>query len=952
LARPYEDIRQQAIRFGQRSFYLAPWRSYMDTGTAEQFLDCLGINFNVDPDDAPAVAKLLKEAGFRSARVEFGWGSLKYNDPKTTLNEEQYFKIFSALRQEGIRPLVVLNSNGAAPVPYKHIRARLLEPAPAGTREIHLDTTAAIRPGYTGLMRVLAQRMAYPLITSVDETTGYCELSAPLPRELPAGDIVLADLQYHPFSRPFLENGTPNPWSQETIDGWQMYVKTVCKKMKEFLGTEGQTDAGFDLEVWNEVTFGSDFLREDSYYEPKRKLAGELTYKNHGLVVHGLECLLAITVDYVNDPANALPGVRVINGFSNQRPWDSGTTMWPGQTGFSRHFYTALDPDDPFHDLWGHLSPTSDDRPVNGPVNALDRMDGTPDHHDWFTVVPGSFFVPTESISMPEVLHYGYVPEYITRDIQPFPGFWSQHFRFSHAGDGRPAQFWMTETNMSRFPWLNELRKRNQLTVDSPALISLSHHIGAKALLRLLVFYSHKGVHTIELFAAREKDLQLAVIPEAFFAALRKENHQLTESVKSLAGEQLAVISKVSRMMQSGEPIVVTRPLAVDRIVEHQPRLVFRGDATSEHPDRFNRDDFACLPFQLSAHKYVIAYYVVTHNLVHDWNPKLNELDPARYDMPEQIFDLWLDNVRGNDAKVSAWDPITDQTRPVDILSYRENQIAVRIQTVDYPRFLILEESDPGPLILGPSLLALPNGAANVSFHTNTPVTARISWGPWPQRSAGGCADLPVGKDFTYYIPKLAEHEGVKVEVMHAGLGSAWPRWDYDVAGVIRREVTDFKPKPGAVPPSLDRLPGLDQESLPDAYTIQPLPGSKWNEQNSVKTMEINHGLASTHVCLDFIEPSSDAAAKLLPGASVLDQCVVKGAKVGGAPAWKIDLQVDRAANPNYPFRYQQLYLFPMANGWLQLRFESNEEGLTVNSAAIQQLIEGLKFTWRSSNQP
>jgi hypothetical protein len=187
---------------------------------------------------------------------------------------------------------------------------------------------------------------------------------------------------------------------------------------------------------------------------------------------------------------------------------------------------------------------------------------------------------------------------------------------------------------------------------------------------------------------------------------------------------------------------------------------------------------------------------------------------------------------------------------------------------------------------------------------------------------------------------------------MHAGLGSAWPRWDYDVAGVIRREVTDFKPKPGAVPPSLDRLPGLDQESLPDAYTIQPLPGSKWNEQNSVKTMEINHGLASTHVCLDFIEPSSDAAAKLLPGASVLDQCVVKGAKVGGAPAWKIDLQVDRAANPNYPFRYQQLYLFPMANGWLQLRFESNEEGLTVNSAAIQQLIEGLKFTWRSSNQP
>jgi hypothetical protein len=951
LASPYESIRQQAIRFGLRSFYLAPWRSYMDTCSAKQFLECPGINFNVEPDDAAAVAKLLKEAGFRSARVEFGWGNLKYDDPSRTLNEEQYFKIFSALRQEGIRPLVLLNSNAAAPVPYKYLRARLVEPAPRGAREIHLDTTTAIRPGYTGLLRVLPQRMAYPLITSVDKTTGHCELSAPLPRTLPAGEIVLADLKYHPFGRPFLENGAPNPWSEETIEGWKTYVAVACKKMKQFLGTEGQADAGFDLEVWNELTFGSDFLREDSYYEPKRKLTGELRYQNHGLVAHDLECLLAITVDYVNDPANDLPAVRVINGFSNQRPWDSGTTMWPGQTGYSRHFYTALDPDDPFHDLWGHLSPDSDDRPNNGPVNALGRLDGIPDHRDWYTVVPGSFFVPTVSIAMPEVLLYGYVPEYITRDIEPFPGFWSQHFRFSHPGDGHPAEFWMTETNMSRFPWLDELRKRNQLPADNPALISLSHHIGAKALLRLLVFYSHKGVHTIELFAAREKDLQLAVIPEAFFAALRRENHQLTESVKSLAGEQLAVISRVSRMMQSGEPIVVTRPLAVARIVEHQPRLVFRGDGTSEHPDRFNRDDFACLPFQLNAHKYVIAYYVVTQNLVHDWNPKLNELDPARYDMPEQIFDLWLDNVRGNDAKVSAWDPMTDQAVPVDILSNRENQIAVRVRAADYPRFLVLEESAPGPLILHPSLLALSNGAANVSFHANIPVEARISWGPWPQRRAGGCVDLPVGEDFTYCIPKLAEHEGVKVELTHAGISSNWPRWDYDVAGVIRRGVTDFQPKPDSVPPSLDHLPALDQESLPDAYTVQPLPGSKWNEQNSVKTLAINHGLASTHVWLTFIPLSPDAASKLLPGVSVLDQCVVKSVKVNGALAWKIDLRVDPSANPNYPFRYQQLYLFPMAEGWLQLRFENNEEGIRINSEAIQQLTAGLKFTWRTSNQ-
>jgi hypothetical protein len=919
----------------------------MDTCSASQFLDCLGINFNVDPDGAAAVAKLLKEAGFCSARVEFGWGSLSYDDPNKTVNEKEYSKIFSALRQEGIRPLVVLNSNSAAPVPYKHLRVHLLDAASAGARRIHLDKTNGIRPGYTGLLRALPQRMAYPLITAIDESTGQCELSAPLPRGLPAGEIVLADLKYHPFSRPFLENSTPNPWSEETIDGWKAYVAFVCKKMKEFLGTDGQSDAGFDLEVWNELTFGSDFLREDSYYEPKRKLFGELTYNNHGLVAHGLECLLAITVDYVNDPANALPGVRVINGFANQRPWDSGTTMWPGQTGFSRHFYTALDPDDPFHDLWGHLSPTSDDRPDNGPVNALDRPDGIPDHRDWFTVVPGSFFVPTESISMPEALHYGYVPEYITRDIQPFPGIWSQHFRFSHPGDGHPAEFWMTETNTGRFAWLNELRKRSQLGTDDRSLIALSHHIGAKALLRLFVFYSHKGVHTIDIFAARERDLQLAVIPEAFFAALHAANNQLTDAVRALAGEQLTVISRVSRMMRGGEPLAVTRPLTLNRIIEHQPRLVFRGDGTSEHPDRFNRDDFACLPFQLAVGKYAIAYYVVTQNLVHDWNPQLKELDPARYDMPKQTFDLWLNNVRGTDAKVSAWDPITDRSEPIKILSSQEDQVAVQVQAVDYPRFLIVEESAPGPLIMNPNLQALPNRSATVAFQSNLSVDASISWGPWPQRNADGHVNLPANTDFNYIIPKLTEHEGIKIEVTRGGLTAAWPRWNYDVAGVVRHDITDFQPTPNSAPPTLDRLPGLDQEALPDTYTIETLPGSKWKEARGVQTLDIGSGSTIARATLTLMPPSSpDVASQLLPSVSVLDQCIVKSEKIAGAEAWRVQLKLDHLTHPADAYPSKLVYLFPMTKGWLQLKFESNERGMTANAASIQQLLAGLQFTW------
>jgi hypothetical protein len=139
----------------------------------------------------------------------------------------------------------------------------------------------------------------------------------------------------------------------------------------------------------------------------------------------------------------------------------------------------------------------------------------------------------------------------------------------------------------------------------------------------------------------------------------------------------------------------VTRALSVTELVEHQPRLGFKGDGTPEHPDRFNRDDLACLPFQLAADKYAIPYYVVTRNMVHDWNSSLGPLDPARYNMPEQIFDLTLQNLRGDGAKVSAWDPLSDQSVPVTVLASGENTLKVRLETVDYPRFLIIEESRP-----------------------------------------------------------------------------------------------------------------------------------------------------------------------------------------------------------------------------------------------------------------
>jgi len=203
------------------------------------------------------------------------------------------------------------------------------------------------------------------------------------------------------------------------------------------------------------------------------------------------------------------------------------------------------------------------------------------------------------------------------------------------------------------------------------------------------------------------------------------------------------------------------------------------------HPDRFNRDDFACLPFQLAADKYAIAYYVVTRNMVHDWNSKLDPLDPARYDMPEQTFDLTLRNLRGTGAKVSAWDPLTDQSVPVAVLASDKNSLKVQLETVDYPRFLLLEESKPGPLIVTPELRREPDGRARLSFRTNLPLGATLTWGPWPERDRGGRAELPKGPFFDYRLPRLAKGNGVQVTVEQDGLTTSWPRWEHDTAGVL-----------------------------------------------------------------------------------------------------------------------------------------------------------------------
>ena len=115
LEGPYEDPRQQLIPFGRVSFYLEPWRAYMDTWPAERYLSCLGVNLKVPVADIRATARGLAEAGFCSARMEIGWGNLGYYNPRQIAHAEQYKETLEALKQNGLRPIILLNFNAGAP---------------------------------------------------------------------------------------------------------------------------------------------------------------------------------------------------------------------------------------------------------------------------------------------------------------------------------------------------------------------------------------------------------------------------------------------------------------------------------------------------------------------------------------------------------------------------------------------------------------------------------------------------------------------------------------------------------------------------------------------------------------------------------------------------------------------------------------------------------------------
>ena len=973
LEGPYEDPRQASVPFGIISYYHQPWRSYMDTWPASKWTEVPGVNWNIDFKYAEPIAQLMQESGIRSARVEIGWGNVGWDDDLRPDVKQNMSKLLTVLKRHGIRPLILLNAHHGVPGPLRDVGVEVVAPASKGARVLKLRDGHNVRPRYTGLQHP-DYIAAYPMITAVD-TDGTAHLSAGLPFDVKPGPLTLKELKYQPFQGSKLKDGTPVPAAQETVDGWMKYAGAVGRLVRGALGTEGQANSGFDVEVWNEQTFGSNFLDINRYYDEKIEYSEPFTYRKTRPVLPTYRpnartafeqkdayAILPMTIDYFNDAANGFKGVHVISGFANQWPWDSGTALWDGQAGFSRHYYTGG---------WQDVSP---DTPLgsknSGTINALNNFDGTKDNKDWHTIVPGTGFVPTFRLGMPEYFHTGFKTESLSRDVMPdsrlsgMGGEGDRHGRYTHNGDFHPAEVWQTEVNYDRRPFIDAVSKETNAKPDDPRLLALAQHLAGKTLLRQYVFHAHKGLYRIMLFSLQPDPYSLGVVPPAVYAALDKSNDALTPEVRAVVPPEWKGMAWLTKIMDGGEKLAAPRPLRVDKLVEYKPRLVFAGDGTPAHPHQWNRNQFAVLPFQLSAAKFVIPYYVVTLDLSHVWDKGKDALDPARYDMPEQEFDVTLGNVAGTGATVTAYDPLSNTSVPVRVVASTPNTLTVRLRAVDYPRILQVNEAKPGLQILEPSATLGQDGQIALSWQTNIPARAvKVTYGhDWPNRGANEITLTPGKTAYSIKVPASPGVNAVRIRIAANGLSEIWPHWDEDPAGQVVAPgvaasagagvAAPSGPVVAATTPTVLAVPNgitlpINEANAPRGYVLSLPPGMALTGPLDDRQGTLGSGANMVALRIRYLPGAAKSANDYLPATAIGDASSREGVTwAGGGQGTLINYTLVATAHPGMLNLGQRYLMVPMGsdkNDLLLISASGSAMAMQANDKLLQGILGSLK---------
>jgi hypothetical protein len=531
----YIDPAQLDVVWPKHSFTKVPWRGFLETRRGYDFLRGIGVNYNV-PGRSDLAVRLLAEAGFKAFRIEVGWGSVRW-DEDGLQDGERLRWLLDQCRRHGIRPTLLLNAHHGVPCPTRALDRRLAEDAAVGARRVQFVNTEGIVAGRTGLSNLTDYWAAEVLITRVDVATGVCDLSKPLPKALKRGqDVHLMTLKYlplHPVGMPEFD---------ETAAGWVRYALLVCGEARR-AGLEG-----FDVEIWNELTFGTRFLDVDNYREAKSGNPRRDTLHEGGTCWE----LAKRTADSIK---RRYPETRCVWGFSNTTFFHTRVEeLPPGIHGQSYHPYgtgTRTFPKDEDYR----------DRPA---IN----LDG---------------FTPSAEVRIPEGLAHTFIKtESLMRLLNP-------EARRHHPPGVRRFYQYMTEHGVAP----PECGARDD---------AAAWRLKTLCALRSFCLWLNKGVDVLHYFCAFEdKPSGMGLLPPAL------DRFPPEARFDDIATPPLKALRNLTRAFTGSVPLREMRPLQVDVTPLGAPRPVFGGPVSLSHGEVF-----AFLPFQVNETRHIVAVYVST----------------------------------------------------------------------------------------------------------------------------------------------------------------------------------------------------------------------------------------------------------------------------------------------------------------------------------------------------
>ncbi len=618
------------LRFGAHSHWMHPWRAYLETAPASKFINAIGVNFDVRMDlgDNPyLIAEMLSKYGFTQARIEIGWGHVSFDDE--TVWNDNIKHLVSACKKFNIRPMILLNGHHGAPCPIKFFARALKSPAKKGDTSIVIDDTSGLRPEYSGICDITDYWACEAIITAIDNNT--IQLSKPLPADLgePGKEIRMAELKYKPFSIPGSDD------YNQTMAGWQKYVSVIADYMTKLLETENKQDKGFDLEIWNELTFGSNFLSINNYYSPIIK-----DYRQDDVWAD----IAKATADYVDAHPSDFKGVQLCDGFSNTIPWHASSTEPPRVSALSHHPYAGIK-NYPADEYKGDA------------LNALLQIDK-------------SAFIPAYTAVFPEYYAEALQTESFTRDMAPLITdiYGAKHGRYARSVKGKilPCNMWITEVGTAP----------NEIGITD---VNTALKLKAKTTARYFTFFINKGVERLHLFSGCGGDHWLGIVKDSFIEYSRSNKTYPDDDSDFISPSLQAVKRITDKMKYKLDPnLKSTRNITIDQLSDTHDNYQFKGDGTPEHPNLYNRELFAFLPYQVNSKRFVIPYYIMTRDV--------------RNSLPIEKYTVNILGIKGKGASLSVYDPINGKNMSLRVLNRGDDSLKLELNTTDYPYLLIIQE--------------------------------------------------------------------------------------------------------------------------------------------------------------------------------------------------------------------------------------------------------------------